>query len=211
MAVSSTTAHHLLAHADHLRAAVHHRHRFRHPSFDYAGLAVAAFASWAGVPGPGEPVLIAAGVLAAQGHLPLLPVLLVAWGAATLGGIIGWAVGLKAGRAILTGPGPLRTTRIHVVQRSERLFASHSVLAVLLVPSWVVGIYRVRPAVFHAVNAVSAAAWAGGLGAGAYFAGPVVLDVFNDIGTVLTVVVLVLIVAGLAAEILRRRRRRPTG
>jgi membrane protein DedA with SNARE-associated domain len=207
VAASSTTAHHLLAHSDHLRAAVRHHHRFRHPSFDYVGLAVAAFASWVGLPGPGEPVLIAAAVLASEGHLPLLPVLLVAWGAAALGGIIGWAVGWKAGRAILTGPGPLRSIRVKAVARSEPLIESHPVIAVLLVPSWAAGIFRVRASVFHAVNAVSAAVWAGGLGVGAYYAGPVVLDVFNDIGTVLTGIVALVIVAAVTAEVLRRRRR----
>ncbi len=51
------------------------------------------------MPGPGEPVLIAAGVLASKHKLDLATVLVVAWVAATAGGILGWAVGLKAGRA----------------------------------------------------------------------------------------------------------------
>ena len=41
-------------------------HHFHGPTIDYVGLALAAAASWVGVPGPGEPVLIAAGVFAAR-------------------------------------------------------------------------------------------------------------------------------------------------
>ena len=40
-----------------------------------------------------EPVLIAAGVLAARGRLDIASVLLVAWRGATAGGIIGWLIG----------------------------------------------------------------------------------------------------------------------
>ena len=50
---------------------IHLHHQFHGPPFDYVGLAVAAAASWIGVPGPGEPVLIAAGVLAAKHKLDL--------------------------------------------------------------------------------------------------------------------------------------------
>ena len=41
-------------------------------------------------------MLIGAGVLAARGRLDLTTVLVVAWVAATAGGIIGWLGGLKA-------------------------------------------------------------------------------------------------------------------
>ena len=78
------------------------RHRVEGPAVDYYGLAAAAAASWIGVPGPGEPVLIAAGVLASRGKLDLATVLLVAWAGATVGGILGWAIGRKAGRSLLT-------------------------------------------------------------------------------------------------------------
>ena len=88
-----------------LGLALHHR--FHGPPIDYAGLAAAAAASWIGVPGPGEPVLIAAGVLAARHKLDIGAVLAVAWLAATLGGIGGWLIGMKAGRGMLTTRGPL--------------------------------------------------------------------------------------------------------
>jgi membrane protein DedA with SNARE-associated domain len=182
-------------------------HHFHHESFDFVGLAAAAAASWVGIPGPGEPVLIAAGVLAAQHRLALLPVLIVAWLAATFGGVVGWVVGLKAGRTLLTWRGPLRTMRVRAVARGEALFGSHPVIAILLTPSWLAGIHRPRPALYLTVNLVSAAVWAGGVGLGAYFAGPAVVDVVNDVGTATVIALVVVVAAAIAFEVRRRRRR----
>ena len=54
-------------------------HHFHGPPIDYLGLSAAAAASWIGVPGPGEPILIAAGVFAAKHRLDIVEVLLFAW------------------------------------------------------------------------------------------------------------------------------------
>src|SRR5947209_13929236 len=86
---------------------LHFHHHFRGPPFDYGALALAAAASWVGVPGPGEPLLVAAGIFAARHQLDIGTVLVVAWVSAMLGGVCGWVVGLKAGRTVLTAPGPL--------------------------------------------------------------------------------------------------------
>lgn len=188
---------------------LHVHHHFHGPPFDYAGLAAAAVASWIGVPGPGEPVLIAAGVLAARHKLDIGEVLLVAWVAATVGGIGGWLIGLRAGRAILIAPGPLRHTRIKAVARGEEVFARYPVVAIFLTPSWIAGIHRVRAAVYLPTNAAAAAVWTGGIGLGAYFVGPTVLDVAQDAGLITAIGVVLLIVAGIAIEL--RRRRRSTG
>jgi membrane protein DedA with SNARE-associated domain len=194
----------------HLHVHLRFAHRFHGPPVDYAGLAVAAAASWIGVPGPGEPVLIAAGVLAAKHKLDLASVLVVAWAAATAGGVAGWAIGLKAGRTFLTAPGPLRSARIKAVDRGEAVFTRYPVIAIVLTPSWIAGIHRVRPAIYHPTNVVSAALWAAGLGLGGYFAGPAVIDVVGDLGTVAAVAVGLVIAAAVVLE-LRRRRHRARG
>jgi membrane protein DedA with SNARE-associated domain len=97
-----------------------HVHFHLHPgvppaSIDYAALASAAFASWAGLPGPGEPLLIAAAVVASKHNLDIKPVLAWAFLGASLGGIAGWLGGLYAGRAVMTAPGPLR--KLYVSRR----------------------------------------------------------------------------------------------
>jgi membrane protein DedA with SNARE-associated domain len=189
---------------------IHLHHQFHGPPFDYAGLAVASAASGIGVPGPGEPVLIYAGVLAARHQLDIVGVVFVAWAAATTGGVVGWLVGLKAGRVFLTASGPLHSLRLGAVRRGERIFERYAVIAVLLTPSWVAGIHRVRATVYHPTNAISAAVWASGLGFGAYLAGPVVLDLFNDVGLVTAIATITLLASGVVLEVfwLRRRRKR---
>lgn len=188
----------------HLHITLHHR--IHGPPFDYVGLAAACAASWVGVPGPGEPVLLAAGVLAAKHQLDLASVVAVAWLAATAGGIAGWGIGLKAGRAVFTARGPLRSVRIRTVERGEEIFRRYPVIAVLMTPSWIAGIHRVRPAVYMPVNAISAALWAAGIGVGGYLVGPLVLDVFADLGTGLSIVVGVVVVATVGVELTRRHR-----
>ncbi len=150
-------------------------------------------------------MLIAAGVLAAQHRLALVPVLIVAWAAATAGGVAGWLLGLKAGRALLTWRGPLHAMRLRAVARGEQMFARHPVIAILLTPSWIAGINRARWAVYLPLNAASAAVWAAGVGIGAYLVGPTVLDVVNDVGSVTAIILLVLVASAVVLEIRRRR------
>ena len=183
-------------------------HRAVGPAVDYYGLAAAAAASWIGVPGPGEPVLIAAGVLASRGKLDIATVIVVAWAAATAGGILGWAIGLKAGRGLLTAPGPLHGLRLRTVARTEKVFDRYAVVAVLLTPSWIAGIHRVRSTVYQPTNALAAAVWAAGIGLGSYLAGPAVTDVVDDFGTGTSVILAAVIVAGVALGLARRHRLR---
>lgn len=196
-----------------LHIHLHLHHHFHGPPVDYAGLALAAVASWIGVPGPGEPVLITAGILAARHNLDIGSVVLVAFLAAVAGGLAGWLVGRWAGRAVLTAPGPLLGARLWAVHRGDAAFERYTVLAILVAPSWAAGINRVPAPIYVLVNLISAALWAAGLGFGAYFIGPPVIDVVSDLGTLAEAVLAVAVAAG-AIEGLRRwmghrRRRRP--
>jgi membrane protein DedA with SNARE-associated domain len=190
-----------------LGLAFRFHHHFQGPPIDYAGLAAAAAASWVGVPGPGEPVLIAAGVFAARHRLDIGSVLVVAWAAAAAGGVAGWLVGMKAGRAVLTTRGPLHRTRRKALTRGEEVFGRHPVAGVLLTPSWVAGILGVGPRLYIPVNTAAAAMWAIGIGLGAYFVGPSVVDIVGDLGWVTGAGVALLVLGGVATEITRRRRR----
>ena len=176
------------------------------PSIDYVGLAAAAAASWIGLPGPGEPVLIAAAVVAGRHKLDLGSVLLVAWAAATAGGVAGWLIGMKAGRAVLTARGPLRRLRLHAVARGDQVFERYAVLAVVLTPSWIAGIHHVRPILYLVTNAFAAALWACGIGVAAYFVGPTVVDLVQDVGVITALGIAALVAAVVGEEVLRRRR-----
>ena len=187
---------------------LHLHHHIKGSTFGYVGLAAAAAASWVGVPGPGEPVLIAAGVLAAHNKLDIVSVILVAWVAASVGGTAGWLIGWKAGRAILTAPGPLLHLRLRAVERGEEVFDRYPVVAILVCPSWVAGIHRVGPVLFNVVDVLSALAWAAGIGLGAYFAGPAIIDAVQDLGVATAVGVVILVGLAVFWEVRRRRARR---
>jgi membrane protein DedA with SNARE-associated domain len=176
----------------------------RGPGIDYIGVLIASGASWAGLPGPGEALLIAAGISAAHHHLDLASIILVAWIGATAGGVLGWIVGRRAGRGVLTAPGPLHGIRLALTASGDRFFARYGVLAVLFTPSWVAGIVKMRASLYLPVNAISAAAWALAIGLGAYWIGPPIADVAADEGLLLWLVVGAL-VGGFAIVLLRGR------
>jgi membrane protein DedA with SNARE-associated domain len=183
-----------------------HHHHFHGPSVGYVGLALAAAASWLGVPGPGEPVLIAAAVYAARGKLDLLEVLLVAWGGASAGGTAGWLVGHRFGAALMGARGPLQRQRARAAARGARFFERYGVLAVYLAPSWVAGAVAMRAARFVPANAIASAVWAVLVGVAAYALGPSIADLVGDLGLVGLIVVGVVVLAGAVAALLRRRR-----
>lgn len=194
--------------AIHLHLHLHlHFHRFHGPPFDYAGLAIGATISAIAGIGPGEPLLIAAGVLAAKHKLDLTEVLLVAWLGASVGGVIGWLIGYKAGRAVVTAPGPLRRARLRAVERGERIFERATVTAVIMTPSWLAGIHRVSWRLYLPANALSAAIWAITIGFGSFLIGPPVAEAFSDLGTVALIIIGVVIVGGGVGEYARRRIR----
>lgn len=180
-------------------------------SFDDTGIALAAAASWVGVPGPGEPVLIAAGIYASRGRVDIGEVLLVAWLGATVGGVAGWQLGRRGGRALWSAPGPFRRLRLAAMMRGERFYERHALLGVYLAPSWVAGIHDMPAARFLPMNALCAAAWALLVGGGAYLAGPSIADVVGDLGLAGAVVLGALLLAGIVGALLRRRAQSREG
>jgi membrane protein DedA with SNARE-associated domain len=187
--------------------ALHLHHHVKGPAIDYAGLATASGASFFGLPGPGEPVLIAAAVFAAKHKLDIVSVVVVAFLGAAGGGILGWLLGRVAGRKLLTAKGPLHAYRLRALERGEALFARYTVIAIFLTPSWMAGIHNVGAVTYNVVNAVIALMWAAGIGYSAYYVGPPVLDAVGDLGTATAVALGVVVAVALAGEILRRRRR----
>src|SRR5262245_66380447 len=85
-----------------------------------------------GLPLPGETALIACGVLASQGVLPIAAVIPVAIAAAIVGDNLGYWTAREGGRALLMR---YRLTRRYAEQylpRGERFFARHGGKAVFL-------------------------------------------------------------------------------
>jgi len=186
----------------------HLHHHFHGLAGGYIGLAAAALASWTGLIGAGEAALVTAGVIAAHGHLDLLEVVLFAWLGAVIGGNLGWFLGLTGGRGLVTRRGPFHRARCNALSRGERFYERYGMVAVFFTPSWMAGIAEMRWSRFFPANLLAAVAWSLGFGLGAYFAGPPILEVAEDIGLAGTLILIGLVVAALTAELLRRRRLR---
>src|ERR1700730_15951585 len=161
--------------------AVLHSHA-RRSGVDLVGVFLASGASWAVLPGPGEAALIAAGISAAHHHLDFASVLAVAWAGASAGGTVGWIIGVKGGRELLTAPGPLLRLRLALIARGDRFYERYGLVAVLFTPSWIAGIHDMRWSRFLPANAVSALTWALAVGVGAYLLGPSITDIAADAG-----------------------------
>jgi membrane protein DedA with SNARE-associated domain len=92
-----------------------------------------------GIPVPGETTLIAAALLASQGKLAILPVLIVAAAGAIVGDNIGYLIGRRGGRWLLERPGRFETQRRQVLERGEALMERHGSKAVFF-GRWIVGL-----------------------------------------------------------------------
>ena len=112
----------------------------------------------------------------------------------------------RAGRGVLTAPGPLHGVRLALTDSGDRFFARYGVVAVLLVPSWVAGIVKMRASLYVPVNAASAAVWALAIGLTAYWVGPPIADIAADEGLLAWGVVGALI-AGCAIVLARKHLR----
>jgi membrane-associated protein len=191
--------------------AIHVARRLRSHPAGYTAIALAAFASWAGLPGPGEAGLIAGAAFAARHRLDIVQVELVAFIGAFVGGMVGWGLGWRFGAALAERPGPLLRARKRALGAGERFYERFGPLAIFLTPSWVAGIHRVQPVRFTIFNLLAAVLWTAGYGLTTYFAGPHVADLFGDVGIWATIGVIAAAVTLGALAIVRRRRMRSPG
>jgi membrane-associated protein len=144
-----------------------------------------------GIPLPGETALIAAGVLASDGHLKIELVVLVAAGAAIVGDNVGFWVGRRGGRKLLELPGPLARHRERLLVRGEAIFRRHGGKTVFfgrwfsglrIASAWLAGINRMAWGEFLVYNALGGIAWAISVGLLAYWAGHSADEVLKVVG-----------------------------
>jgi membrane protein DedA with SNARE-associated domain len=176
---------------------------------EYAALLAFAVLGGVGLPGPGDAGLIAAALLAAEGHLSLAVVLLVAYIGSLLGRIIGYQIGAKGGRALMEGPGWFGGLRSATLAKGDRVFQRFPRSAVLIAPAPVAGIYRVPPPIFALASLVVSLSWVLSTGLIAYFLGEAALEVMGRAGFKGFLVIVVLVGLGLALRYLWYRRRAP--
>jgi membrane protein DedA with SNARE-associated domain len=157
----------------------------------YVALAALVGFETMGVPLPGETALIAAGILASEGHLQIELVVLVAAGAAIVGDNVGFWIGRRGGRRLLELPGPLARHRQKVLDRGEEIFRRHGGKTVFfgrwfaglrIASAWLAGVNRMPWGQFIVYNALGGVAWAVSVGMLSYWAGHSADDVLKAVG-----------------------------
>jgi len=145
----------------------------------------------AGVPLPGETALIAAAVLASQGHYSIVAVIAVAAAGAIVGDNVGYWLGRKGGRTLLARVPLVRDHFERVLPPSERFFERHGsktvfiarFFAVLRVTAaWLAGISRMPWWRFLLWNAAGGIVWAVVVGLVAYEVGRAAADAISRYG-----------------------------
>jgi membrane protein DedA with SNARE-associated domain len=163
---------------------------------------------------PGETALIAAGVYASEGHLPIAAVLVVAAVAAIIGDNIGYWIGREGGRRLIDRWAPLKRFGDRVIPPAERFFDRHGGKAVFLARffggvrvtgAWMAGISRMPWWRFFAWNALGGIVWAVGVGLVAYYVGKAAADALARYGVYGGIAVAVLVVLAIAGVHVWRR------
>lgn len=168
---------------------------------------------WAGIPGIGATVLGAATALASQGRLNVTAVLVVAVIAVEVGGMAGYSVGVRWGRALLSHPGPLLARRQRVLTAGEAMYAKWGRLAVFFTPCMVSGIAKMKYSQFVVWNLLAGTIYVLSVGLTVYGAGKITTGHHDpvSVGSLIAG-----IAVGVAAFLLgrryhRRRRARRAG
>src|ERR1700744_6498510 len=170
-----------------------------------------------GIPSPGETALILAAVLASQGKLQIWLVIVIASAAAIAGDNLGYLLGRKLGRRVLTAPGPMQERRIEVIDAGDRFFDKHGPKAVFIgrwialvrfAVAWLAGIEHMRFRTFFVYNALGAISWATAYGRVGSSAGKAAADAITHYGVYAAIVLVVLIAGWIGYAVWKERRGR---
>ena len=164
---------------------------------EYVVLFVLVVILGAGIPGPGDAALIAAGTLAGEGKLNVGIVLATAMVAWMLGSVAGYAIGAHGGRPLLDHPGRLEKSRRNLLAKGDRTFGRHTFVASVTMPAFVSGIFRVRFWLFVLGALVAGIGWIGMYVGLSYFLGEEVAKRIGNAGAKALLGVLVIIAIGL--------------
>jgi membrane protein DedA with SNARE-associated domain len=168
-----------------------------------------------GVPLPGETAIIAAAILASQGHYGIGWVIVVASVAAIVGDNIGYWLGRWLGRGFLQRWGVVRRFSDRVLPPAERFFERHGGKAIFLARwfsgfriagAWLAGFAHMPWWRFFLWNAAGGIAWALSVSLIAYYSGRAAADAIAHYGLVGALVIGVIVIAVAVGVHLWRRR-----
>ncbi|HYL30913.1 MAG TPA: bifunctional DedA family/phosphatase PAP2 family protein [Gemmatimonadales bacterium] len=184
--------------------------------YGYGGVALGVFLESAGVPIPGETVLLAAAFAAAHGVLALPVVIAVAAAAGVLGDNLGYALGRRWGRPWVERHGRWLLLSPSRLERADRFFGRFGPVAVALarfvtgirvVAAVSAGVSRMPWPTFLRYNVLGAAAWAGAVGLVGYAFGKGWQGLARWAGAAGTALGLLVVVGLVAAWLFPRARR----
>ena len=164
---------------------------------EYAVMFVLVVIMGAGIPGPGDASLIAAGALAGEGKLNIWIVLATAGVAWMLGSAIGFVFGARGGRPLLDHPGRLAKRRRKLLAKGGRAFGRHTFVASATLPAFVSGIFHVRFWLFMLGAVAAGIFWIGIYVGISYLLGEEIAKLVGKIGTKALIGVIVLVAGGL--------------
>jgi membrane-associated protein len=163
--------------------AEHIFHLLRESLAQYGYWAVAAvlLLENAGIPVPGEAVLLTASFLAfSEKRLSLPYIILTGTGAATLGDNLGFLIGYYGGRRLLARYGAILRLRASTVERGEALFAHYGAATVLMarfvaglrvIAGPLAGVLRMHWRKFVLFNFIGAVLWVTAISCAGFFFG----------------------------------------
>jgi membrane protein DedA with SNARE-associated domain len=134
-----------------------------------AGLAFLETGAFVGLIAPGETAVVLGGVVAAQGEISLVAILLTAWVASLAGDVASFALGRRLGRPFLYTHGPRMKLSPARIERVEGFYGRHGGKAILIgrfvgiiraVSPFIAGASGLRMRAFLPYSIVGTAAWA---------------------------------------------------
>ena len=174
--------------------------------YGYWAVAAALLLENAGIPLPGETILIVAAVLARSRHtLDLSTIIVIATLAATVGDNLGYALGRWGGRPLLERYQALFRVTDEALHRAEAVFTrwgawtiffARFVFGLRIIAGPLAGTLKMEWQRFLVFNALGAVTWVTVIASAGYLFGNRVQAVFGSLN-VAGAVVLVLVVAGI--------------
>jgi membrane protein DedA with SNARE-associated domain len=175
--------------------------------YGYWAVAIALLLENAGVPLPGETVLLLASFLAYSEHELRLPwVILVGTVATTVGGEFGFALGHHGGRPLIERYRHVFSIRAETVERGDRLFERYGAATIFLarfifgmrvLASLLAGSLHMPWRKFVLFNFLGAAVWVTAICGAGYLFGAHWGRLAHDLGRLDLVVAIVVVLAGL--------------
>jgi membrane protein DedA with SNARE-associated domain len=174
---------------------------------EYIILFILTASTGAGLPGPGDASLIAAGTLAGEGRLNVGVVFATAGVAWMLGSAAGYEIGLHGGRQLLEHSGRLEKARRKLLAKGDRTFGRHNFAASVTMPAYVSGIFRVRFGLFMLGALVAGVFWIGLWVGLSYFLGAEIAERIGSAGGKAVLGVIVIVGVGLGLKLVWVRWR----